>query len=74
MWIFHLKNWGLATQYMIIYCIHRTVFICIIFNKYWIPGWVLPYFGMVGRFCGDDPVFGIFIPFGSLMYTSTQSD
>ncbi len=24
------------------------------------PGWVLPYLGMVGRFCGDGPGFGDF--------------
>ncbi len=23
-----------------------------------IPGWILPYLGMVGRFRGDDPRFG----------------
>ncbi len=24
------------------------------------PGWLLPYLGMVGRFCCDDPCFGDF--------------
>ncbi len=37
-------------------------------------GGVLPYLGMVGRFRGDDPVFGISNPIGSLFYTSAQSD
>ncbi len=38
-------------------------------------GGVLPYLGMVGRFCGDNPRFGDFQSvFGSLFHTSTQSD
>ncbi len=34
----------------------------------------LTYLGMVERFRGDDPVFGIINPIGSIFYTSTQSD
>ncbi len=30
--------------------------------------------GMVGRFHGDDPLFKIFNPIGSLFYASRQSD
>ncbi len=29
---------------------------------------------MVGWFCGDDPVFEIFYPIGSLFYASSRSD
>ncbi len=35
---------------------------------------VLPYLGMVGRFCGDDPGLGIFNPIGSLFYTVAGTD
>ncbi len=35
---------------------------------------VLPYLGMVGRFCIDDPIFVIFNLIGSPCYTLTQSD
>ncbi len=38
------------------------------------PQWALPYMGMFGRFCGDDPPFEIFYPTGSLFYVSSRSD
>ncbi len=37
-------------------------------------GRVTPYFGMVGRFHGDNPVFEIFDQIGSLFYAPTLID
>ncbi len=42
--------------------------------EYIIKHYVFPYLGMVGRFRGDDPVFGISDPIGSLFYTAAQTD
>ncbi len=43
-------------------------------NMFTFPGWVLPFLGMVGRFCSNDPRFGDFQSDCVLFYISTQSD